>query len=186
LIKVVTIQSSPADRSRTPRRRADVHRLAAEIQRSLATWTSDAKLRRSASESPKHNLSRRGLRGTKLVISDAHLGLKAAIAKVFKATWQRCPVHSCETHWPSPVKGTASSCSRSINTIFAQDNADAAEEQRDDVLAFMRFPKPHRTQLASPRPTRSSASTPRSNDAPTSCGYDWHRVIARSSPCFIY
>ncbi len=32
-------------------------------------------------------LTRRGLRGVKLVISDAHLGLKAAIAKVFKSTW---------------------------------------------------------------------------------------------------
>jgi transposase-like protein len=33
------------------------------------------------------------LRGTKLVVSGAHLGLKAAIAKVFNATWQRCRVH---------------------------------------------------------------------------------------------
>jgi putative transposase len=32
------------------------------------------------------SLSRRGLRGVKLVISDAHIGLKAAITKVFKAT----------------------------------------------------------------------------------------------------
>jgi putative transposase len=39
------------------------------------------------------SLTRRGLRGVKLVISDAHLGLKAAIAKIFKATWQRCRVH---------------------------------------------------------------------------------------------
>jgi putative transposase len=39
------------------------------------------------------SLTRRGLRGVKLVISDAHLGLKAAVAKVFKATWQRCRVH---------------------------------------------------------------------------------------------
>jgi putative transposase len=37
-------------------------------------------------------LTRRGLRGVKLVISDAHLGLRAAIAKVFQATWQRCRV----------------------------------------------------------------------------------------------
>jgi len=39
------------------------------------------------------SLTRRGLRGVKLVISDAHLGLKAAIAKVIAATWQRCRVH---------------------------------------------------------------------------------------------
>ena len=61
-----------------------------------------------------------------------------------------------------------------VNTVFAQDSAVAAEEQwaivtaqwqakfpklaaylddaRDDVLAFMRFPKAHRTQLASTNP----------------------------------
>lgn len=37
-------------------------------------------------------LARRGLRGVKLVISDAHEGLKAAIAKALNATWQRCRV----------------------------------------------------------------------------------------------
>ena len=39
------------------------------------------------------SLTRRGLRGVKLVISDAHEGLKAAAAKVLSATWQRCKVH---------------------------------------------------------------------------------------------
>src|SRR6185437_7871838 len=39
------------------------------------------------------SLNRRGLRGVKLVISDSHEGIKAAVAKVFKATWQRCRVH---------------------------------------------------------------------------------------------
>lgn len=38
-------------------------------------------------------LNRRGLTGVKLVISDAHEGLKAAAAKVLGATWQRCRVH---------------------------------------------------------------------------------------------
>ena len=38
-------------------------------------------------------LTRRGLRGVKLVISDAHEGIKAAVAKVLHATWQRCRVH---------------------------------------------------------------------------------------------
>jgi transposase-like protein len=38
-------------------------------------------------------LARRGLRGVKLVISDAHEGIKAAIAKVLHASWQRCRVH---------------------------------------------------------------------------------------------
>jgi len=38
-------------------------------------------------------LVRRGLKGVKLIVSDAHEGLKAAAAKVLKATWQRCRVH---------------------------------------------------------------------------------------------
>ena len=38
-------------------------------------------------------ITRRGLRGVKLVISDAHEGLKAAAARVLHATWQRCRVH---------------------------------------------------------------------------------------------
>ena len=40
------------------------------------------------------SLARRGLRGVKLVVSDAHEGLKAAISKVLHATWQRCRVHA--------------------------------------------------------------------------------------------
>src|SRR5437762_12731214 len=39
------------------------------------------------------SLARRGLRGIKLVISDAHEGLKAAIRRVFGSAWQRCRVH---------------------------------------------------------------------------------------------
>ena len=39
------------------------------------------------------SLVRRGLSGVKLVISDAHEGLKAAVSKVLGATWQRCRVH---------------------------------------------------------------------------------------------
>ena len=38
-------------------------------------------------------LTRRGLRGVKLVISDAHEGIKAAVSKLLCATWQRCRVH---------------------------------------------------------------------------------------------
>jgi putative transposase len=39
------------------------------------------------------SLARRGLRGVKLVISDAHEGLKTAVTRVLRATWQRCRVH---------------------------------------------------------------------------------------------
>jgi len=37
-------------------------------------------------------LARRGLRGVKLVISDAHEGIRAAVSKILSATWQRCRV----------------------------------------------------------------------------------------------
>ena len=52
------------------------------------------------------SLSRRGLRGVKLVISDSHAGLKAAIAKVFKATWQRCRVHFMRNALAYAVQGS--------------------------------------------------------------------------------
>lgn len=55
-------------------------------------------------------LARRGLRGVKLVVSDAHEGIKATVAKVLNASWQRCRVHSCATRWRMPARaGGASS-----------------------------------------------------------------------------
>ncbi len=120
------------------------------------------------------SLARRGLRGVKLVISDAHLGLKAAIAKVFKATWQRCRVHFVRNALAHAGKGQRQMVLALINTVFAQDTAEAARQQwrvvadqfrtkfpklaalldeaEHDVLAFMDFPKAHRKQLASTNP----------------------------------
>ena len=118
--------------------------------------------------------SRRGLRGVKLVISDAHVGLKAAIAKVFKATWQRCRVHFMRNALAHAGKGQRQMVLALINTVFAQETAEAAsaqwravadqlrekfpklsamlDEAEGDVLAFMQFPKAHRTQIASTNP----------------------------------
>ena len=109
------------------------------------------------------SLTDRGLRGVKLVISDAHLGLKAAIAKVFKATWQRCRVHFMRNALAYAGKGQRQVVLALIQTVFAQESPAAAREQwnvvveqlraklpklaemmdqsRDDVLAFMDFPK---------------------------------------------
>ena len=120
------------------------------------------------------SLTRRGLRGVKLVISDAHLGLKAAIAKIFKATWQRCRVHFVRNALAYAGKGRRQMVLALINTVFAQESAEAARAQWDvvaeqlrtkfpklavmladakfDVLAFMDFPKAHRTQIASTNP----------------------------------
>jgi putative transposase len=117
------------------------------------------------------SLMRRGLRGVKLVISDAHEGLKAAIAKVLKASWQRCRVHFLRNALAYANKSQRQMVFALINTIFAQDTAEAAHAQwhivveqlrakfpklaammddaEYDVLAFMDFPKEHRAKIHS-------------------------------------
>ncbi len=89
------------------------------------------------------SLSRRGLRGVKLVISDAHVGLKAAIAKVFKATWQRCRVHFMRNALAYAGKGQRQMVLALINTAFAQETAEAASAQWRIVADQLRakFPK---------------------------------------------
>ncbi len=54
-------------------------------------------------------LTRWGLRGVKLVISDAHEGIKAAVSKLLCASWQRCRVTSCATRWPALARADAAS-----------------------------------------------------------------------------
>jgi transposase-like protein len=55
------------------------------------------------------SLTRRGMRGVKLVISDAHEGLKAPITKVLSATWQRCRVHFMRNAWHMPGRHSGAS-----------------------------------------------------------------------------
>ena len=120
------------------------------------------------------SLTRRGLRGVKLVISDAHEGLKAAAAKVLKATWQRCRVHFLRNALAHAGKGQRQVVLAMINTVFAQQTQEAAiaqwrsvadqlranfpklavlmDEAEADVLAFMSFPKSPRAQIHSTNP----------------------------------
>jgi putative transposase len=119
-------------------------------------------------------LTRRGLRGVKLVISDAHEGLKAAIAKVLNATWQRCRIHFMRNALAHAGKQGRRVVAAFIGTAFAQDDAVAArtqwrqvadqlrpkvsklaafmDEAENDVLAYMSFPVAHRTKLHSTNP----------------------------------
>ncbi len=119
-------------------------------------------------------LRRRGLRGVKLVISDAHEGIKAAVSKVLNATWQRCRVHFMRNALAHAGKSGRRVVSAFIATAFAQDDAGAASQQwrkvadqlrpklpklavlmdeaEPDVLAYMTFPAPHRTKLHSTNP----------------------------------
>jgi putative transposase len=75
------------------------------------------------------SLMRRGLRGVKLVISDAHVGIKAAVAKVLKSTWQRCRVHFLRNALAHAGKGQRQMVLAMINTAFAQDTYQTASAQ---------------------------------------------------------
>ena len=67
-------------------------------------------------------LARRGLRGVKLVISDAHEGIKASVAKVMNATWQRCRVHFMRNVLAHAGRSGRRVVSAFIATAFAQDD----------------------------------------------------------------
>jgi putative transposase len=119
-------------------------------------------------------LARRGLRGVKLVISDAHEGLKAAVAKVLHASWQRCRVHFMRNVLSHAGKQGRRVVAAFIGTAFAQNDAEAArmqwrqvadqirprvpklaammDETEADVLAYMSFPAAHRPKLHSTNP----------------------------------
>ena len=119
-------------------------------------------------------LTRRGLRGVKLVISDAHEGIKAAVSKLLCATWQRCRVHFMRNALAHAGKSGRRVVSAFIATAFAQETAEAASQQwrsvadqmrpklpklavlmdeaEPDVLAYMTFPKEHRVKLHSTNP----------------------------------
>src|SRR5215211_3292144 len=116
----------------------------------------------------------RGLVGVQLAISDAHAGLKAAIAKVLGCSWQRCTVHflrDCLGHSRKDQHGLLAAL---IRPIF---NADTQAQARDrhseavahldgrlarvatlledaeaDILAFYAFPSSHRRKLRSTNP----------------------------------
>src|SRR5512147_2124510 len=83
-------------------------------------------------------LTRRGLRGVKLVISDAHEGVKAAVAKVLNATWQRCRVHFMRNALAHAGKSGRRVVSAFIATAFAQNDADAARTQWRKVADQLR------------------------------------------------
>ncbi len=119
-------------------------------------------------------LTRRGPRGIKLVVSDTHEGIKAAVSRVLSATWQRCQVHFMRNILAHAGKSGRRVVSAFIATAFAQDTPEAASTQwrhvadqirpkvpklatlRDsaeqDVLAYMTFPRQHWNKLHSRNP----------------------------------
>jgi transposase-like protein len=117
------------------------------------------------------SLVRRGLRGVKLVISDAHEGLKAAIRRVMGATWQRCRVHWIRNALACVPKGQQTMVAAALRQAFLQPDQKAAQQtwrhvadqfrarwpklgafldaSEHDVLAYMGFPAQHRQKLHS-------------------------------------
>ena len=74
-------------------------------------------------------LARRGLRGVKLVVSDAHEGIKAAVSKVLCCTWQRCRVHFMRNVLAHAGRSGRRVVSAFVATAFAQEDAGAAKLQ---------------------------------------------------------
>ena len=77
----------------------------------------------------RRELTRRGLRGVKPVIFDAHEGIEAAVSKVLNATWQRCRVHFMRTVPAHAGKSGRPVVSAFIATAFAQETPEAASRQ---------------------------------------------------------
>ena len=121
------------------------------------------------------SLVRRGLKGAQLVTSDAHEGLKAAIAEVLTgASWQRCRVHFMRNVLANIPKDSKAVVAATIRTLFAQPHREAAGQQlrevvkameprwpkaaelmaraEKDVLAYMAFPPEHWTRIYSTNP----------------------------------
>lgn len=89
------------------------------------------------------SLRGRGLDGVRLVISDAHQGLKGAIAAILLgAAWQRCKIHFLRNVLAHVPRANADMVLAVIRTIFAQPDSRSARSQLDDVAARLeaRFP----------------------------------------------
>lgn len=120
------------------------------------------------------DLVRRGLSGVKLVISDAHEGIKASVARVLNTSWQRCRGDFQRNVLAHAGKSSRRVVSAFIATAFAQNDYPSAKTQwrhvadqmrpklpklatlmdegEEDVLAYMTFPQQHRTKLHSTNP----------------------------------
>ncbi len=121
------------------------------------------------------SLRARGLGGVRLVISDQHLGLKAAVEAVMVGSaWQRCRVHFMRNVLTRVKRNNTHMVIAAIQTIFAQPDARAVREQferivatlddqfpdvatmltdaREDLLAFTAFPEAHWRKVWSTNP----------------------------------
>jgi putative transposase len=120
------------------------------------------------------SLRERGLHGVKLVISDAHTGLKAAVRKVLKVEWQRCKVHFYRNVLVHVSKRSQAEVSEAMKAVFVQRDEKSAKAKAgelvrqfqtrfakameifeagiDDVLSYLHYPQSHRVRISSTNP----------------------------------
>ncbi len=112
----------------------------------------------------------RGRRGVRLVISDAHSGLKRAISAVFNgSTWQRCYVHFIRdmlSHVPKSAHGFVAAA---LRNVLQQTTSEHANEAMTKAISLRHERWPKLAALASeapsPRPWPSAPSSPRQAEA---------------------
>jgi transposase-like protein len=138
--------------------------VAVEVSEDLARWRAFLQ-----------DLVARGVRGVRLVVSDAQPGLKQAIGEVFVgASWQRCRVHFLRNVLSLVPKSAQAMVAATVRTIFTQADRQSAQAQlrqvvglladrfprvvrllaeaEEEILTFYDFPLAHRRQIASTNP----------------------------------
>ena len=120
------------------------------------------------------SLKERGLTGVRLVVSDAHSGLKAAVRKVLKAEWQRCKVHFYRNVLVHVPKRSQAEVSEAMKAVFVQRDEKSAKTKAaelvrlfqarfakameifeagiEDVLSYLHYPQSHRVRIGSTNP----------------------------------
>ena len=88
------------------------------------------------------SLVKRGLTGVQLVVSDAHAGLKAAIAQTLECPWQRCTVHFLRETLGHVRKDQQGMVAALLRPIFNADEREQARELVNDALERLRKPLP--------------------------------------------
>ncbi len=112
------------------------------------------------------SLRDRGLRGVRLVISDAHAGLKASIRKCFAgSTWQRCRVHYARNLLATVPKSHVEFVAAAFRSIFALSDRTEIEARWDEVAATLaeRFPKAAESMTGARTDVLAFATFPRSH-----------------------
>ena len=87
-------------------------------------------------------LKKRGLKGVRLIISDACIGLADASAEVFpEADWQRCTVHFYRNVFSHVPHGKMREVAAMLKAIHAQESREAAESKSKDVIKKLKAMK---------------------------------------------